>query len=324
VIIPAFNEAATVAEVVGRVPRSLPGVGRVEVVVVDDGSTDATAERARAAGAAVVGHPVNRGLGLAIQTGLGEALRRGAQAAINLDADGQFAPEDIPRLLAPIIDGQVDFVTASRFKDPALTPRMPKRKVQGNRFLAWAVSRLTGQAFTDVSCGFRAYSEEALLRLVLSGRYTYTHETFLTLALKGLRIREVPVQVRGEREVGPSKVAASLWRYGWQTGGIILAWLRDYLPVRVFNLSAVGLLLPGLLLGLFFWLHFLLAGTFSPHIWAGFSAAALLFLGLLVFLFGQLAAMLGRLRTLEEEQLYLLRKAERRACVLERSGAEGR
>ena len=122
VILPALNEQATVAEVIAAIPRAIPGIDSVHVVVVDDGSTDDTAAVAQQAGAEVVSLGRNRGLGVAFSVGLRTALARGADFIVNIDADGQFDPGDIPALLVPLMDGAADMVTASRFADAALTP----------------------------------------------------------------------------------------------------------------------------------------------------------------------------------------------------------
>ena len=307
VLIPALDEEASIADVVSRVPRSLPGVRSVEVVVIDDGSTDATVDRARAAGARVVSHGRNRGLGIALQSGLAEARRRRAELVVNIDGDGQFDPEDITRLVEPIVDGKADFVTASRFKDPALVPAMPRAKLLGNRAMSRLVSWLVGRRFADVSCGFRAYSREALLRLTLHGRFTYTQETFLQLSFKELRIEEVAVRVRGTREHGVSRVASSLPRYAWRTSGILFRSFRDYRPEALFGSAFAILLALACGFGGFFLLHRILIGTFSPHIWSGFVAAFLFTMALGAFYAGQLASMLNGIRALHEEHLYLTR-----------------
>ncbi|MFN9907795.1 MAG: glycosyltransferase family 2 protein, partial [bacterium] len=179
VMMPALNEEASSGAVLARVPRSIPGVGSVEILVVDDGSKDRTVAIAKDAGASVISHGRNLGVGSALQTGLAEAVRRGVDLLVNIDSDGQFAPEDIAKLVVPVIEGRADFVTASRFMDPALVPEMPWVKKFGNWGMARIVSGLIGQRFDDVSCGFRCYGREALLNLVLLGRFTYTQESFL-------------------------------------------------------------------------------------------------------------------------------------------------
>lgn len=308
VIIPALNEAATIGEVIERIPRDLPGIACLEVLVIDDGSTDATVAIARDKGAGVISHSRNLGVGRAMQTGLAYAIRRGAAYVVNLDADGQFAPEDIPALLAPLLRGEAEVATASRFKEARLVPTMPRAKLLGNRAMSWIISRLTGERFYDVSCGFRAYRREAILRLILTGSFTYTQEMFLALSSRQIKIVEVPLRVRGVREHGTSRVAGSLPRYAWKTSRIILGCVRDYRPGLFFGTIALALLFAGSGLATFFFGHWLLAGAFSPHLWAGFLSAFLVGLALVFFIFGQIAAMLDRLRMLQEEQLYILRR----------------
>jgi glycosyltransferase involved in cell wall biosynthesis len=203
VVLPALNEAATIADVIERIPRNLPGIDCVDILLVDDGSTDETAELARRSGAEVISHNINRGVGAAIQTGLGEAIRRRVDIAVNIDSDGQFDPATIRDLIAPVLEGRADMATASRFKDRALVPSMPAAKRFGNWAMAKLVSFLSAGDYADVSCGFRAYSKEALLRLVLTGSFTYTQESFLVLAAKGMKIVEVPIPVRGAIQQHP-------------------------------------------------------------------------------------------------------------------------
>jgi glycosyltransferase involved in cell wall biosynthesis len=308
VMMPALNEEATISAVLGRVPRQIPGVDRVEMLVIDDGSTDRTAELARAAGASVISHGHNLGVGAALQSGLNEAVRRGVDILVNIDSDGQFAPEDIPKLAAPVLEGQADFVTASRFKDPALVPEMPAVKRLGNWGMSLIISQLCGRRYHDVSCGFRAYSRETLLHLVLLGRFTYTQESFLVLSQKGLRIHEMPVKVRGVREFGESRVASNLWRYATRTLSIIFSFIRDYSPEVLFNNVALAFLALSAGLGGFFLWHRWSAGQFSPHIWAGFTSAFLFGLAATSFGLGQVALMIARLRSVQERQLYLLRR----------------
>jgi glycosyltransferase involved in cell wall biosynthesis len=308
VMLPALNEAATVASVIGRIPRNIDGVGRVEVLLIDDGSTDDTVALARGAGASVISHGYNRGVGAALQTGMDEAIARRVDIVVNMDSDGQFSPENIRDLIQPILAGRADMATASRFKDPALVPEMPKLKRAGNAGMSWLVSSIVGQRFADVSCGFRAYSREAILRLVLTGAFTYTQETFLVLASKGMRIVEVPIPVRGVREHGESRVASNLFRYARRTSGIIFGSIRDYRPNQFFNTAAGILMLFSLCIGGFFVWYRITHGQFSPHIWAGFVSAFFFGLAVMVFALGQVALMVARLRQIQEQQLYLLRK----------------
>lgn len=312
VMLPALNEEATIGSVISRIPRTVEGCARVDVLVIDDGSTDATAEIARAAGAAVISHGYNRGVGAALHTAIEEAIARRADIAVNMDSDGQFDPAHIPALIGPVMSGAADMATASRFKDPSLVPQMPASKLFGNHAMSWLLSWLVGERFSDVSCGFRAYSREALLRLVLTGAFTYTQESFLVLASKGLRITEVPLKVRGVREHGESRVASSLLKYASRTSAIIFGSVRDYRPGSLFNSAALVLFLASLAFGAFFVGHRLTAGQFTPHIWAGFVSAFLFGLAMIVFAMGQVALMVARIRKVQDEQLYLMRKLSSR------------
>lgn len=311
VTIPALDEQETVADVISHIPREMPGVGSVDVVVVDDGSSDATAARAAEAGAHLIHHSRQRGVGAAFNTGMAYGIEHGADLIVSIDADGQFDPADIPALIRPVVDGEADFSTASRFKDPALVPDMPWIKLWGNRMMSRLISSLAGETFYDVSCGMRCYSRRAVLQLHLLARFTYTQEVFLNLAFKNLRIVEVPIRVRGEREFGESRVANNLWRYGIRTAQIIFRCYRDYHPLRFFGGIALGLLVPAVGLGAFVLWHYLTTGGFSPHKWAGFSVVALVALALLMAQIGLIGDMLNRHRIYLEELLYRQRGGAR-------------
>ena len=311
VLIPALNESATIADVIARVPRDFAGIDEVAIVVVDDGSTDGTAELAREAGATVVSHVVNKGVGAAFQTGVRQALAMGADYVVNMDGDGQFNPEDIRKLLAPLLEEKAEMATASRFIDPAFHPDMTRVKFYGNQFMSRLISQLCGKRFYDVSCGFRAYTRDTLLRLNLFGAFTYTQETFLDLSFKGVQIQEVPVQVRGTREFGRSRVASNIFKYAFQTSKIIFRSYRDYRPLRLFGGVALFLFIVSAALGLFLLTHYLLNGRFSPHIWAGMTSGALLGLSALAAITGLVADMLARIRINQERMLYLLKKQAR-------------
>lgn len=307
VAVPCLNEENTVAGVVSGIPGSLPGVDRVDVVVFDDGSNDATAARAGEAGAEVRSSEANQGLGATFRAAVQEAIARHADVMVHIDGDGQFRPADIPLLVEPIVAGRADMVTASRFLNPDLVPRMPWVKRWGNRGVARIVNLLTGERFHDVSCGFRAFSRETLLRMNLFGAFTYTQESFLDLIFKDLRILEVPVKVRGEREFGESRMASSIPRYAVQSLKIMMRAFISYRPFRFFfSIAIVCFAIGGALLG-FLLLHYLQSGAFSPHIWAGFIGGSFWFLGFTTLVTGLIGDMLVRIRLNQEEMLYALR-----------------
>lgn len=308
VIIPALNEAKTVASVISKIPRNISGVDVVSVVVVDDGSTDTTAKIAKEAGAILVIHSQTMGVGAAFHTGLEKALSLGADYIVNIDADGQFDPIDIPKLLQPILNKEAEFVSASRFANSEFMPTMPSIKIWGNKMVVRIVNALTGKQFTDVSCGFRAYSREAALRLTLFGRFTYTQESCIDLAYKGLSMAEVPLKVRGEREFGKSRVASNLWRYGIKSATIMFRAARDYKPFYFIGVPGIAILLAGVLSGLFVLMHFLSTGETSPYRSVVTVSGILTIIGFLLLFISLLADMTHRNRILIEETLYLARK----------------
>ena len=303
---PVFNEAATIGDVVARVPRKIEGVDDVSIVVVDDGSSDDSGKLARASGAHVVRHPRNAGLGVAFQTMVQYALSVKADLLVTLDGDGQFNPNDIATLIQPILQGRALVCTASRFADPDKTPVMPWVKKWGNRRVAGLVNMLTGQRFADVSCGFRAYTREALLRLTVYASFTYTHETFLDLAAKRIPIVEVPVVVRGVREHGQSKMASSVLRYGTRTAKIMLLTYRDQAPLRLCGWIALVFVLAGV--GLLGWSFARLQATGEWLKWAAFMGGAFVAVAVMTLFFGFMADIAARLRRNQEEILYWLRR----------------
>src|SRR3954454_21036206 len=252
VTIPAQNEEKTIAQVVSGVPRNIPGITDVEVIVVNDGSTDRTAEIAERAGALVITLVGRPGLGYVFRAGLERACRRGADIIVNIDGDGQFNPADIRKLVEPLLRDEADFVTCSRFADPALWPTMPKIKFWGNKVVTRIINWVCGGThFTDVSCGFRAFNREAAYRLTLFGRYTYTQEWFIDLFVKGVRMTEVPLRVRGVREHGKSRVASSITKYIRGSLPIILRAMRDIQPLKFFGGIGMLFFLPGVIMNLF-------------------------------------------------------------------------
>ena len=309
VVIPCLNEENTIARVVEAIPTEMPGVAHVDILVMDDGSTDRTAELAREAGAEVVSHSSNLGLGVTFQEAVGIALSRRVDLMVHIDGDGQFEASDIPKLVAPVIEERADMVTASRFLDRELVPDMPSVKLWGNRGVAFIVGLLTGERFRDVSCGFRVFSREALLRMNLFGSFTYTQECFLDLVFKGMRILEVPVAVRGVREFGKSRMASSIPRYAVQSLKIMLRAFISYRPMRLFFWVSCVFFVPGLALLAFLLWHYVQTGAFSPHIWAGFVGGSLGFLGFSTLITGLIGDMLVRIRMNQEHMLYWLKRA---------------
>jgi glycosyltransferase involved in cell wall biosynthesis len=203
VIVPAYNEGATVASVVSSIRRALPGT---HVVVVDDGSEDDTSARAAAAGASVMTLPVNLGIGGAMQAGYRYALRRGFDVAMQVDGDGQHDPAEAGRLLAPIVSGEADMVVGSRWLGRG-DYEAPSSRRLGMRILARLVRWRTGAVFTDTTSGFRAVGPSGVALFAHSYPADFPEVESLVVAKDhGLRIQEVGVHMN-DRSHGRSSIA---------------------------------------------------------------------------------------------------------------------
>ena len=220
VVVPAKDEEATIGELLDRISRVRMPECELRALVVDDGSSDRTAEIARAKGAIVVRHPENRGLGAAVRTGLRAAVEGGASAVAYLDADLEYYPEDIPRLVEPILAGRADYVLGSRFLGGGRGVRRMKlyRKI-GNHAFTFLLVFLTRRWMTDGQTGMRAFSREAAADAEIIHDYNYAQVLTLDLLRKGFRLEEAPIRYR-LREHGdsfiswryPSKVLPAIWR----------------------------------------------------------------------------------------------------------------
>ncbi len=305
VVIPALNEEETIGAVVSAVPRLIVGCHDVEVFVVDDGSTDATNDRAVAAGAdRVITHSRNRGLVASFNHGVGLALARGCHVVVHLDGDGQHDPALIPNLVAPILAGSADIVVGVR----PLTARdsgTPVRRY-GNRAVSWLFSRAFNVGIQDVTSGFRAFSREALLELNVVGDYTYTLDSLIQAARKRLAVSEVPIPAL-RRQVGESRMTHSIRRYVMTTGGQALRTTLHSAPLSVFGRAAAIMLLAALACTSWFLVGYGDGGMHLPALLAslisfGISAA--------LFLTGLIADGVNTNRRLLEDALYRLKRLE--------------
>lgn len=310
VIIPCYNEEKTLPLVVKSIPKKIPGISKVETLVIDDGSTDNTAKIARKLKVKLVSHFKNEGLGIAFKNGIEEALKMKADIITNIDADMQFNPKDIPQLVKPIVNGEAEMVTATRFKDKRLIPKnMPKLKKFGNWGFTSLINFLTRQKFTDTQCGFRAYSREAALRLNLFGRFTYTQEVFIDLVNKGIKIAEVPVKVKYFKE-RKAKISHSLLGYGIRALIIVLRTFRDYKPLVFFGIPGFIVFGGGFLFSLYFAIFWLVNHQTTPVKMYAFVGAVGLIFGFLLIILALIADMFKRMRRNQEEVLYKLKTRE--------------
>jgi glycosyltransferase involved in cell wall biosynthesis len=307
IYMPAMNEEENIQSVIHLLPETIAGIDQIEYLVVDDGSTDQTVEISKSLGAHVVSHGRNRGVGAAFQSAVQYALENDADILVSIDADGQFDAGEIPKLIEPILEYQAEMVIGNRFVNNR-PESMPKLKYWGNRKLASLVSYLCNQKFQDVSCGFRAYNREAMMRLNIFGNFTYTHETILSLVFQGLRVYEQPIKVFYDPE-RKSRVAASTLHYGVQTSKIILRVILDYQPIRMFGGLGTICLVIGIIFEIFLIVHYFISGQFTPFKSFGFIGLGFIIFGMLVLLIALISDMLNRIRKNQDRILFEIKKS---------------
>lgn len=192
IIIPAFNEASVIGIVLKTIPKKIPGISEIKVLVVNDGSTDATLKVAKKNNVAVVSHIINRGLGAAIKTGLDWAKNQNADAVTTFDADGQHNPDDIQKIVGPILKGKADIVIGSRFKS---RQRVPLDRLILNKVANWATFILFGVKSTDTQSGLRGFSRRAINLIdYKADRMEFSSEIFLESKRHNLKVVEVPIK----------------------------------------------------------------------------------------------------------------------------------
>lgn len=305
--LPAFNEAEKIRETIGRIPRQIDGFTEVLVQVIDDGSTDATLTEAKLGGADFIySNGVNRGIGKTFRHAVERALENGVDIMVNMDADGQFEPQDIKKLVAPILAHEVDMVSADRF-DHLAAENIPFLKDVLNRLAAKLIGSFMNVNIKDLTCGFRAYSRETLLRLNLPGDYTYTQETIIDALGKNLKIKWVPVAVTyyaGRK----SRVVKTIWSYVNNSFRIIIRAIRDVRPMKFFGIPGLILMLAGLILFIIFLMLYVQALQITPYRNYLWTSGILFFIGLQFFVFALIADMIRSSRRLTEDLMYQIKK----------------
>ena len=242
-VIPAYNEEKTIGEIIDKCKKYVN-----DVIVVNDGSNDNTEKIAYEKGAIVVSFYKNKGLGVAMRYGLNQALREKADIIITIDADGQYLPSEIPKLLELIKNDEADLILGSRFL--GTIEKMSAIKRFGNKVFAWLVRNITGLPITDPNTGFRAIKADILDEIHIGSSFTYTQEMILRAVEEGFRIKEVPITFR-KREKGKSRLMSDPAEYGIRASIIIFKTFRDYHPIALFGFIGTIILLAGVLIGIY-------------------------------------------------------------------------
>ncbi|MEX2181371.1 MAG: glycosyltransferase family 2 protein [Gemmatimonadaceae bacterium] len=306
--IPCHNEEEILPRVLDDLPKSVPGIERIVTLVIDDGSTDRTAEIARAHGAQLLRLPVQRGLARAFLAGLDRAVALDADVVVNTDGDHQYRGADIAALVAPILDGRADIVVGARPVETIASFSPLKKLLQKLGSLATRVA--SGTKIADAPSGFRAMSAEAAMRLHVFNRFTYTVETIIQAGRKGMTVLSVPVAVNPPTR--PSRLARSNTGYVLRQLNVLLRVFVTYKPFRFFAIPGLlALVVGGSALLRFVWFYFTEGG--AGHIQSVVIGAMLTGVGLFLIVVGLLADLIAVNRQLLEDVEWRLRRMERSA-----------
>jgi glycosyltransferase involved in cell wall biosynthesis len=304
--IPCFNEAETLPRVVADLPREVEGFDAVEFLVVDDGSTDGTAQVARSLGVDhVIELTANQGLARAFRTGMDECLRRGADVIVNTDGDHQYPGSYIPALTAPIVAGAADIVVGDRQTDSVEDFSWLKRRLQamGSR----VVRVLSGTSTPDAVSGFRAISREAALQLNIVSSFSYTIEMLIQAGNKGLKVVSVPISTNPSTR--PSRLARSTSRFIARSVATMARVYSMYRPLKSFTI--IGLVVGGLgVLPILRFLYFWAMGEGDGHIQSLVLGGVLVVVGFVALMIGLVADLINFNRQLMEMTLERVRRLE--------------
>ncbi len=304
--IPCFNEEHTLPETVADIPRSIEGITAVEILIVDDGSTDKTVEVARALGIDhIVRNKRNIGLARTFRVGLDECLKRGADIIVNTDGDNQYAGWDIPRLIRPILDGQADIVVGDR-RTGRIGHFSPfKKRLQG--LGSAVVKRLAGIDIPDAVSGFRAISRDAAIRLNIVSPFSYTTEMLIQAGKKHMAVLSVPVETNPKTR--DSRLFKSIPRFIERQLTTIVRMYAMYQPLRVFFYIGAILLILGLVPIVRFLVYYI-EGAGVGHVQSLMLGSVLVMMAFIAWMVGLVADLMNFNRQLIEITLEKVRALE--------------
>jgi glycosyltransferase involved in cell wall biosynthesis len=310
--IPCLNEEGALPRVLAQLPRRLDGFDAVEWLVIDDGSTDRTAEVARSSG---VDHLVrltnNKGLAAAFQAGLDAALKLGADVIVNTDADDQYRATDIPKLVAPILAGRADMVVGNRQVQDIEHFSATKKLLQ--RLGSWVVRRASGTDVPDTTSGFRAYNREAALQLLVVSNFTYTLESLIQAGKMLIAVEHVPIATNPQ--LRESRLFASTGSYVRRNALAVFRAYVLYEPLRVFTIAACAFALAALVAWSPFLFDWIINGDSSGHVQSLILGAVLAVIAVQMFGLGIIGDALAGQRVIAQRIFERVRRLELQAGV---------
>jgi glycosyltransferase involved in cell wall biosynthesis len=304
--IPCFNEEDTLPQTVADIPRQIEGVGSVEVLIVDDGSTDRTVEIARRIGVDhIIRHKNNKGLARSFRTGLDACLKLGADVIVNTDGDNQYAGADIPALIRPILDGKADIVVGDRQTQQVEHFSSSKKRLQ--KLGSFVVRRLSETGVPDAVSGFRAISRDAALQLNIVSSFSYTIEMLIQAGKKHMAVASVPIRTNAKTR--DSRLFKSIGRFIERSLSTMVRMYSMYQPLRVFFFLGLFFVAAGMLPILRFLALFAI-GEGAGHVQSLVLGGALVIMGFIAFVVGLVADLINFNRQLLEMTLERVRRLE--------------
>jgi glycosyltransferase involved in cell wall biosynthesis len=305
--IPCLDEEATLPQTIADLPRELPGIERIELLVIDDGSTDRTVEVARECGVEhVVRLTNNKGLAAGFQAGMDACLKLGADVVVNTDADNQYCGSDVAKLVAPIVAGEADMVVGDRRVDQIDHFSGSKKGLQ--RLGSWVVRRLSDTEITDATSGFRAYSREAALQLLVVDNFTYTLESLIQAGKMRIAVDEVEVGTNPKTR--ESRLFDSTGAYVRQNAPAILRIYARYEPLRAFATAGAVVLLLALCSWLPFLVDWIFNGDSTGHVQSLILGAVLFIASIQLFALGVIGDLLAGQRVMTQRVFERVRRVE--------------
>ncbi|CAN5166937.1 glycosyltransferase family 2 protein [soil metagenome] len=297
--VPCLNEEATLPLVLESIPKSIPGIDEIQILIIDDGSSDRTVEVAKEHGVThFVTHTRNMGLARSFRDGVDYALLHGADIVVNTDGDNQYPQSQIAELVQPIIRGEAEIVIGDR-QTGSISHFSPfKRMMQ--RFGSWVVGRAAGLSLPDAASGFRAYSKYSLIRLNIVTQFSYCMETIIQAGYKRLAITSIPIQTNPKTR--ESRLFSSIWQHMFQSGMAIVRAYLMYRPYAIFAWMS-GILFVGGLIPFVRYIVLVSTHTAGDHIQSLLLGVLLVIGSLLSLVIGVVADLTRINRTLAEETL---------------------
>ncbi len=311
--IPCYNEAENLEDVINAIPKEIAGLDTIEVLVIDDGSTDDTLAIADRAGANhIISNTSNKGLARTFHIGIEECLKLGADIIVNIDGDNQYRGDDIPLLVQPLIDGEGDIIVGDRggYSNPHFS--FFKRSLQV--FGSFIIKTILGLDIKDAVSGFRAISRNAAQQINIVSEFSYTIEMLVQASAKRLSIKSVPTRTNPNKR--ESRLFKSIPQFLYLSISTLLRMYTMYRPLRVFFSLGMLAMLIGILPIIRF-LNFYMQGTGDGHMQSLILGSTLMTLGLITLLVGLIADLINFNRKLTEKMLQKMEKLDEKIIKVE-------